>query len=147
MLRFHHIGQAVAHIQPAAERLIRAFGYGIVTPILHDPLQTAFVQFLRLPPESAYLELVAPDASTSKLAQAVRGGGGLNHLCYTAGPLEEEIATLEQEGLRLISDPKPAVAFYGRRICWLLGHDKVPVELVERRHPSDACDPQPLTSP
>jgi methylmalonyl-CoA/ethylmalonyl-CoA epimerase len=33
------------------------------------------------------------------------------------------------------------VAFAGRRICWLLGADQLPVELVERRDDMDACVP------
>ena len=140
-LRLHHVGQAVAHIAPAAERLIRAFGYETVTPILHDPLQTAFVQFLRLPSESSYLELVAPDSPASKLTQVARRGGALHHLCYMAGPLEVEIARLEGLGLRLISEPKPAVAFAGRRICWLLGQDQVLTEIIERRERDDVCFP------
>ncbi len=136
-LRLHHIGQAVPEIHPAADRLIRAIGYRPATPILHDPLQTALIQFLVLPGETVYLELVAPDAPAGKLVAAVRRGGGLHHLCYLSGPLEPQIAALELAGFRLISEPEPAVAFAGRRICWLLGPDQVPVELVERRDSKD----------
>ena len=140
-LRLHHIGQAVPGISAAAARLIRAFGYHEATPILHDPLQTALVQFLLLPPETVYLELVAPDSPQSKLTHAARRGGSLHHLCYLSGPLDLQIAALEAEGLRLISDPTPAVAFDGRRICWLLGPDQVLIELVERRTLTDPCTP------
>ena len=107
----------------------------------HDPRQTALVQFLKLPGETSYLEFVAPDGPGSKLTGAVKRGGGLNHLCYTAGPLEAAIGHLEANGMKLISDPKPAVAFAGRRICWLLGADQLPIELVERRDESDTCTP------
>ena len=136
-LRLHHIGQAVPDIPSAAERLISAIGYRITTPILHDPQQTALIQFLLLPGDTIYLELVAPDGSTSKLAAAAKRGGGLHHLCYLSGSLEPQIAALELAGLRLISEPKPAIAFAGRRICWLLGADQVPVELIERREAED----------
>ena len=134
-------------IPAAAERLVHGFGYMIVTGILHDPLQTAFIQFLLLPGETAYLELIAPDSPTSKLAQAARRGGSLHHLCYLSGPLDPQIVALELTGHRLISDPKPAVAFAGRRICWLLGPDQVPIELVERRHANDPCAPQAALVP
>ena len=141
-LRLHHIGYAVDHIEPNAQAYITRFGYEPITPILHDPIQTAYVQFLKLPHDQTYLEFVAPDSPTSKLtAVTAKTGGGLNHLCYIAGPLEETIDHLESAGLRLISDPKPAVALGNRRICWLLGPHRVPIELVERRHDQDLCQP------
>ncbi len=140
-LTLHHIGYAVKLIEPIAQRYQQRFGYMAETAILHDPLQTAHVQFLRLPAEPTYLELVAPDGPDSKLSNAVRRGGGLNHLCYLCTDLEKTIAHLEQTGMKLISDPKRAVAFAGRRICWLLADDPLPIELVERRDGSDRCIP------
>ena len=139
--RLHHVGFAVAQIAPAAADYVRRFGYMEETAILHDPLQTAFVQFLKLAGDASWLEFVAPDGPASLLAGAVKQGGGLNHLCYVTGPLEKAIARLEEEGLRLIREPQPAVAFAGRRVCWLLGQHRVPIELVERRDAQDACVP------
>jgi methylmalonyl-CoA/ethylmalonyl-CoA epimerase len=139
MMRLHHVGQAVRAIDAAG--LMERFGYVIESPVFHDPAQTALVQFLRLPGETCYLELVAPDGARSKLAGAVRRGGGLHHLCYSAGRLEPEIERLETAGLKLVSEPKAAVAFAGRRICWLMGTDQVLVELVERRNDADLCTP------
>jgi len=140
-LRLHHIGYATTEIAPVVETYVRRYGYERATEVIHDPQQTALVQFLKLPGETTYLEFVAPDAPQSKLIGAVKRGGGLNHLCYAAGPLEAAIEHLEATGMKLISDPKPAVAFAGRRICWLLGSDQLPVELVERRDDMDACVP------
>jgi methylmalonyl-CoA/ethylmalonyl-CoA epimerase len=140
-LHLHHVGYVVKEIGPVAESYIRRYGYEPATPKIHDPLQTAFVQFLRLPGDQSYLELVAPDGPDSKLSQAASRRGGLNHLCYTAGPLEETIRQLEGEGMSLLSEPKPAVAFNLRRICWLIGTDPVPIELVERRSDDDRCAP------
>jgi methylmalonyl-CoA/ethylmalonyl-CoA epimerase len=140
-LNFHHIGYAVNSIEPIAAAYVSRYGYELVTPIIHDPLQTAFVQFLSLRGDSAYLEFVAPDGPESKLANAVKRGGGLNHLCYICGQLDEAISRLEQNGMRLISEPKPGLAFAGRRICWLLGDDRLPIELVERRSSADLGQP------
>ena len=141
LLHLHHVGYATQEIGPSAATYVARFGYELSTAVIHDPLQTALVQFLRLPGDRSYLEFVAPDGPASKLAAAAKRGGGLNHLCYTSGPLEEAIANLRQSGMVLISDPKPAVAFAGRRICWLLGTDRLPIELVERRAAGDLCEP------
>jgi methylmalonyl-CoA/ethylmalonyl-CoA epimerase len=140
-MNLHHIGYAVKNIDPVAASHVNLFGYELSTPVIHDPLQTALVQFLKLSGDSAYLELVAPDGPESKLTNAVKRGGGLNHLCYIAESLEEAIAHLEENGMKLISDPKPGIAFAGRRICWLVGEDPVPIELVERRDEHDLCQP------
>jgi methylmalonyl-CoA/ethylmalonyl-CoA epimerase len=140
-LRLHHVGYATKDIQPSAATYIARFGYELSTDIIHDPAQTALVQFLKLPGDQTYLELVAPDGPKSKLSSTVKRAIHLNHLCYISGPLEEAIAHLEQSGLKLFSDPKPAVAFAGRRICWLLGPDQLPIELVERRDEDDLCIP------
>ena len=94
-----------------------------------------------LPGDQTYLEFVAPDGLGSKLAATAKKGGGLHHLCYSAGRLEDAIEHLEANGMKLFSDPKPAIAFGGRRICWLLGPDQLLAELVERRNDEDACVP------
>ena len=140
-LILHHIGYAVKDIPQIADRYVGCLGYDVVTPIIHDPLQTAFGQFLRLPDDVVYLELVAPDGQNSYLAGAVRKGGGLHHLCYIANSLDTTIVCLEGCGMRVISPPKQAVAFAGRRICWLRGEDPLLIELVERITSDDLCVP------
>ncbi len=139
--RLHHVGYAAREIGPVAAMYVARFGYAAVTGIIHDPLQTALVQFLQLAGQATYLEVVAPDGPESKLAGAVKRGGPLNHLCYATRELEAAILHLESTGMKLISDPKPAVAFAGRRICWLMGQDMLPIELVELQHQDEACVP------
>jgi methylmalonyl-CoA/ethylmalonyl-CoA epimerase len=140
-LSLHHVGYAVKAIAPAAEMYVGCLGYEVRTHVIHDPLQTALVQFLRLPGDAAYLELVAPDGPESKLARTVQRRGGLHHVCYACGPLEPAIDHLSKNGMLLFSDPKPATAFAGRRICWLMGGDSSLIELVERRDEADQCTP------
>ena len=119
----------------------RRFAYEAVTPILHDALQTAYVQFFTRPAEPVLLEFVAPDGPGSRLANAATRRGGLHHLCYTCACLEESVATLEATGMRVVFEPRPAIAFAGREVCWLMGEDPVPIELVARRDEADLCVP------
>ncbi len=142
-LRLHHVGYAVPSIEPAAESFRLRFGYRLASALIHDPLQTAYVQFLQLAGERTYLELVSPDGLSSKLTSAIQRGGGLNHLCYSVSALEEAIDHLEAQGMKLISDPQAGAAFDHRRICWLLGEERMPTELVERRSEDDPCYPGP----
>jgi len=131
-MNLHHVGYAVAEIEPAAAIYFKRFGYQACTPVIHDPLQTAYVQFFRLPGDQTYLEFVAPDGPNSKLSNAVANRIALNHLCFAVDDIEEATESLRKTGMVVVSKPVPAVAFGGRRISWLLGRDCVPIELVER---------------
>jgi methylmalonyl-CoA/ethylmalonyl-CoA epimerase len=137
----HHVGYAVKAIEPVSDIYVARYGYAVRSPIIHDPVQTAYVQFFALPGDRVYLEFVSPDGPESRLANAVRKGGGLNHLCLIANDIEKDSESLVQTGMMLISPPQPAVAFAGRKICWLVGEDLIPIELVERTRPDDGCEP------
>jgi methylmalonyl-CoA/ethylmalonyl-CoA epimerase len=134
-LTVHHFGIAVPDIGPATNLYVQRFGYSVESPVIHDPLQTAYVQFLRLPGDHAYLEFVAPDSPQSKLAAFVKNGGGLNHICYGVVDIEAAVRELRATQMITLCEPVAAVAFPGRRIAWLLGRDRVPVELVEQGEP------------
>jgi len=111
------------------------FGYETCTDVVHDPIQTAYVRFLRLPGDPVFVELVSPDSEESKLAGALKKGGGLNHLCFATDDIERSWSLLRAQGLFPLQRPVAAAAFGGRRIAWFLGRDRMPVELVERGGP------------
>jgi methylmalonyl-CoA/ethylmalonyl-CoA epimerase len=134
-MNLHHVGYAVGEIEPTASSYCKRFGYQACTPIIHDPLQTAYVQFFRLPGDQTYLEFVAPDGPNSKLSNAVARQITLNHLCFAVDDIEKATEDLRKTGMAVMSRPVPAVAFAGRRISWLMGRDSVPIELVERGSP------------
>src|SRR5262245_53951416 len=60
-ISLHHVGIVVADIARAREDYVRRFGYEVKSAVIHDIEQTAFVQFLRMPGDLTYIELVAPD--------------------------------------------------------------------------------------
>lgn len=127
----HHIGMVVRDVATSAEMYQSRFGYLPQTGVIHDPVQTAYVQFLALPDRSVYLELVAPDGPVSKLTNALAKGGGLNHICYRTADIEGACRQLRSKGMMLLQAPVAATAFPGRRIAWLMGDDRTPIELVE----------------
>jgi len=131
--RLHHTGIAVPELAPALDRYVSRYGYEVCTGLIHDPTQRAYVQFLRLPGDRVYLELVAPDRQASRLSQAVERGGGLHHLCYAAADVPAACRELRERGMTLVRAPVPAVAFPGRSIAWLMGRDRVLIEVLEER--------------
>ncbi|GAC1647850.1 MAG: VOC family protein [Acidobacteriaceae bacterium] len=143
IMRLHHAGVLVADINAASARYVDDFGYTVVSDIIHDPIQTAFVRFLKLGTEASYLELVAPDSPTSKLSNALRKAGGLNHLCYETVDVRATIERLCEAGATLISEPVPAVAFNEQLIAWLLMPDHLLVELVEHGSNGQTEFPKP----
>ena len=130
-MRTHHIGVVVPDIALAAPEVAAQHGYRAVSPVIHDPLQTAFVQFFRLRAEPVLLELVAPDGARSKLSGAARRRRGLHHLCYAVEDIDAACASLAAEGMVIIQEPVPAAAFPGRKIAWLMGRNQILTELVE----------------
>jgi methylmalonyl-CoA/ethylmalonyl-CoA epimerase len=130
-LRLHHIGMLVHNIESARQTYERRFGYDAQSGVVHDPNQGAFVQFFRLPQDDVFLEFVSPDGPESKLNGALNKGVGLHHLCYATDSIEQSCAELRSNGMTLIEPPVCAQAFPGRRIAWLMGRDRVLVELIE----------------
>jgi methylmalonyl-CoA/ethylmalonyl-CoA epimerase len=131
-LRLHHVGVLVADIPAEVERYVNRFGYEVRSELIHDPIQTAFVQFVSLASDPVYLEFVAPDGPTSKLSNGLKKRGGVNHLCYSTLSIEDSVRQLWESGMFVLQSPVPARAFRGRKIAWLMGSDSVPIELVER---------------
>ena len=60
-LRLHHVGMFVADITAARRVYQDRFGYDVHGDVVHDPVQTAYVQFMRLPGDASFLEFIAPD--------------------------------------------------------------------------------------
>jgi methylmalonyl-CoA/ethylmalonyl-CoA epimerase len=127
----HHVGILVADIPKAAQIYVARFGYRICGEIIHDPVQTAYVQFLQGDSTGPLVELVAPDGAQSKLSNALKKGGGLNHLCYQSENIEQDCRELAAAGMLTLQAPVAATAFPGGRIAWLMGRDGIPIELVQ----------------
>jgi methylmalonyl-CoA/ethylmalonyl-CoA epimerase len=128
----------VQDIRSATLSYISRFGYEAYTNIIHDPIQTAYVQFLVLPGESSYLEFVSPDGPESKLALALKKKQGLNHICYSTLDIDQTCAYWRERDLLLISAPTEAIAFDGRKIAWFADKIGILYELVERRSGSNS---------
>ena len=50
------MGLLVRDIEKRAKFYTERLGYEIRSDVVHDPVQTAFVQFLKLPGDASYLE-------------------------------------------------------------------------------------------
>ena len=127
----HHIGFLVKDIAVSASDFISRLGYVVDSEVIEEPVQTACVQFLRLPGAANWLELVMPNGPESKLMGALQKGGGLHHLCYEVEDIGQACKHLRSQSMLMLAAPVPAVAFAGRRIAWFLDRSNFLLELVE----------------
>jgi methylmalonyl-CoA/ethylmalonyl-CoA epimerase len=133
-LKLHHFGYVVRDITAGMAGFTRSLAAQWDGRIYEDPLQKVKVAFLTTRPGDAQIELVQPNADDSPVTRFLREkGGGFHHVCYEVANLEEEMAGLKSRGALVASRPKPAVAFEGRRIAWMLTAEKMLVELLERQ--------------
>jgi methylmalonyl-CoA/ethylmalonyl-CoA epimerase len=136
-LKLHHIGFVVSDIAASVSGFIRSLGASWDQRIYEDPQQAVKVTFLTTRPGDAQIELVEPAGEHSPVLRFLRErGGGMHHLCYEVNDLERHIAEMKSRGSLIARRAKPAVAFQGRRIAWMLTAEKLLVELLEASQPS-----------
>lgn len=136
-LNFHHVGFVVPDIAAAVDGFVRSLGAQWDGCIYADPHQKVKVTFLVTRPGDPQIELVEPAGEESPVLRFLREkGSGLHHVCYEVDDLERSLAEMKARGGMIASRPKPAVAFQGRRIAWMLTAQKLLVELLEVSKPS-----------
>ncbi len=129
----HHTGCVVPSIAAGLERWRAALGAIYVSEVFEDETQRARVVFLDFAPGGGTrLELVEPLTSDSPVARFLEKGGGLHHLCFEVDDIEGQIRDWKAQKAMLIRPPRPAVAFGGRRIAWVVTPDKLLLEYLER---------------
>jgi methylmalonyl-CoA/ethylmalonyl-CoA epimerase len=130
---FHHVGFVVASIAESVQGFVDSLRAEWDGVIYDDPNQVVRVTFLSIPDStSPLLELVEPAGEKSPVLPFLNKGGGLHHLCYEVGNLEEQLAFSRSQGGLITRAPKPAVAFGGRRIAWVYTKNKLLLEYLER---------------
>jgi len=129
----HHAGYVVGDIAAAIPGFVRCMGAAWDGSIFEDTLQKVKVAFLATRPGEPRLELVEPLGPDSPVSRFLRErGGGLHHLCYEVDDLQWHIAEMKRRGALIAKRPKPAVAFGGRPIAWMLTAEKLLLEFLER---------------
>jgi len=68
--------------------------------VYHDPIQKVRVQFWS-DANGQTLELVEPAGADSPVQEALRKGGGLNHLCFEVDDLEATLDRFRRAGLEI----------------------------------------------
>jgi methylmalonyl-CoA/ethylmalonyl-CoA epimerase len=129
----HHLGFVVSDIAKGMDGFVRSLTAAWSGRVYEDPLQRVRVAFLAIKPGDPLIELVEPTAEDSPVRRFLaERGGGLHHICYEVSDLEKQMAEMQTHGSIIVRRPKPAVAFDGRRIAWMLTRERLLVELLEK---------------
>lgn len=135
-MTFHHIGIACFDIDESSRFYILQ-GY-TKTDTVYDPIQNVNICFLHdsecgSGEGRARIELVSPMDSTSPVNKILQKNGvSPYHICYETENLEERISELKKQKFIMVSKPSPAVAFSGKRVCFMFSKHTGLIELVER---------------
>ena len=130
--RLHHVGFVVSEIAASMSGFLRSLGASWDGQVFEDPHQRVKVAFLGTRAGDMQIELIEPNGEDSPVQSFLRSrGGGLHHLCYEIQDLDAELTAMRAQGSLLVKRPKPAVAFGGRRIAWVLTPEKLLLELLE----------------
>ena len=132
-IRLHHVGYVVRSIKEVADRFAQSVAASWDQKIFQDPLQDAKVAFLAgIIQEFPLVELVEPVSEGSPVANFLKRGGGLHHLCYEVESLDKQLEFSRTIGGKIVRPPLPAVAFDGRRIAWVYTKDRLLLEYLDR---------------
>ena len=132
-LFLHHVGFVVREVRTGMDGFALSLGATWDGAIYEDPHQKVKVAFLTTRLGDAKIELVEPNVPDSPVQRFLNEkGGGMHHVCYEVEDLEQQMAAMKSRGALIMRRPKPAVAFAGRRIAWMLTGEKLLVELLEK---------------
>jgi methylmalonyl-CoA/ethylmalonyl-CoA epimerase len=131
LMKFDHIGLFVRDLAHGRETLATILPVGQWTAPVDDPLIRVSVQF-GLDPAGIRYELVAPFGPGNPVEGALAAGTNiLNHVAYLTPDLDAEIRRQRRAGAVPTGPARPAVAFGGRRVIFLLTPLRFILELIE----------------
>jgi methylmalonyl-CoA/ethylmalonyl-CoA epimerase len=135
----HHLGVVVASISAVAEEFAVSMSARWDGQIIHDPLQQVRVAFFSpVDARNPVFELVEPASEDSPVSNFLKKRVGLHHVCYEIDDLESGLRDARSVGFAIMSGPKPAAAFGGRRIAWVISKRRLLMEFLERHRENQA---------
>ncbi len=115
-MRLHHVGVAVADLEPAIELYTQTFGAELTHRAINeeDGLAAAFLQM-----GDAEIELLASLREDSTVGKFLaKRGPGLHHVAYAVPDVKKALADAHASGLELI-DVVPRMGMHGVPIAFV----------------------------
>ena len=131
-MKLHHIGIASDDIDSAIQRHRALFNLHPITEVVKDPVQKVLAVLLSAPEAPVPIEIVAPLTDDSPLANILKKGIRIYHLCYLVEDIEKALEYARKQNSVIVSKPSPAKLYNGRRIAFIYTPDKYVVEFLEQ---------------
>ena len=126
-LVFHHVGIACDRIESEVPHY-ELIGYRREGEIFEDSRQV--IRGLFLKSGSMQIELIEPLRPESPVCTFLARGIQMYHQAFLSHNLRAVVRSLVDKGAVIVSHPKPAVAFGGRQVCFLLLPNRMLIELI-----------------
>ena len=130
LLNLDHVAVAVANLDEAIADYARQYG---VAPLYREVVKEQGVEEAMIPVGGSFVQLLQPLSEETPVGKFLsKNGPGLHHIAYAVPSIEDALAHLKSEGVRLI-DESPRIGGRGARIAFV--HPKelagTLIELVE----------------
>lgn len=128
-MKIHHIGYLVKDIKKAISRF-EDLGFAVTSEVFSDATRGVDICFLGR--DGYRIELVSPNRPDSDVAGLRKKIGNTPyHICYEVENLEAAIEDLRSKKYVVTKAPEAAVAFGGKRVCFLVNAQIGLIELLE----------------
>lgn len=130
-MKFDHIGIFVSDLAVGMQGIESLFPVARASVVFTDPLLQVQVQFLYDDAGICY-ELVAPFGPANPIDGILKSRKNiLNHVAYRTDTLDAKVAQLRDDGAFPLGPARPAVAFGGKRVIFLLTKLNFIIELID----------------
>lgn len=131
-MKFDHIGVFVNELALGESMLSAIFPIASSSEVFEDPNLQVKVQFLYDTSGICY-EIVAPFGPNNPVDGVLKSRKNvLNHVAYRTDDLDGELARLREAGAFVLGPPRPAVAFGGKRVVFLVTALNFFIELIDQ---------------
>ncbi|MDD9883970.1 MAG: methylmalonyl-CoA epimerase [Gammaproteobacteria bacterium] len=115
--KLNHVAIAVPDLDAAAALYRDAFGAKVSAP-LALPEHGVTTVFVELP--NTKIELLEPLGDASPIAAFLQRNpsGGIHHVCYEVGDIEQACRRLRARGMRILGDGKPSTGAHGKPVVF-----------------------------
>lgn len=124
-MKIHHVGIVCRNIERAVRDYRKLFNVITQSETVHDPLQDADLCMLTTDTGLDVEFIAGPQVENLRKARI-----NYYHVCYTVDNLECEIERMTDNGAVVVSEPKPAILFGGKRVAFLIASSGL-IELLE----------------
>jgi len=137
LIKFHHLGLACNDL--VREKLyLKNIGYYPVSDQIEDKLMNVVVQFFESKVQkSPAIEIIKPldhSKDPNFIQNILKKGIKIYHMAYLCKNIQTGIEKFKTEKAKLILSPQPAIAFMGKRVCFLTLRNGLLVELIEKNN-------------